>query len=56
MDASLGLPVDGWIDREAWTTRGGGREDGERTGWIGGMRFGGARSMGSVGGGASRRA
>jgi len=51
MDASLGLPVDGWIDREAWTTRGGGREDGERTGWIGGMRFGGARSMGSVGGG-----
>jgi len=50
VDASLGLPVDRSIDREAWTSRGGGREDGERTGWIGGMRFGGARSMGSVAG------
>jgi len=35
MDASLGLPVDRSIDREAWTSRGGAREDGsERDGSV----------------------
>lgn len=34
-DASVGLAVDGSIDREAWTSRGGAREDGsERDGSV----------------------
>ena len=35
VDASVGLAVDGSIDREAWTSRGGAREDGsERDGSV----------------------